>query len=374
MLFRSGETHSYALSLIADVKETADAKYPKLPEYLQIRTPPGAETNLGPGGGPHNLMTRAERDGVGCTVLRLKQWGKGEHEFECRIPAEHIGKPVRIRAELNYQYNNVGTPWPMIRFYHDVAQEGIMQPSGTSRAEPDGTADQNGSGDQDSAPDTGKTDSPGDVAETKPSARPEISEIASLDFPDRLQGAYSTAPLLTDAGDDHNLKDDDDSVVPDQVELQNELNDLNQQIANTKDPEKRKKLNGKRNKIYQALLKYQTSSIYTNAAASTAWQSAVTLTDKILGYHPVTGPVWAVTKAMYQAAQGNWQDASVTATGMLGNISVAGKVISQTGDKISLFMDGVTIVDKLGPDWDSKPSSPGQHQTKSHGFTHHMAK
>ncbi len=120
-----GESHSYRVYAVADIKDSKVARFPKLAEYLVIRPPAGAETDVGPGSGLGNLMTIEERDGIDCTSLRTGPQ-PGTDKFELIIPIKHGGKMVRIRAYLNYQYNNVGTPWPMIKFYHDIGYEGVL--------------------------------------------------------------------------------------------------------------------------------------------------------------------------------------------------------------------------------------------------------
>jgi len=102
-------SHSYGLAVLAEIMDGDGAQYPKLADAMRIRDPEGAETSFVPGSGPGSTMTRDEYHGVNITTIRLASLGApGTFDFTGTIPAEHAGKPFRIRAELNPQLRICG--------------------------------------------------------------------------------------------------------------------------------------------------------------------------------------------------------------------------------------------------------------------------
>jgi hypothetical protein len=155
----------------------------------------------------------------------------------------------------------------------------------------------------------------------------------------------------------------DDEAIRKQIDY------LDKQIADPNTPDDLKKmLNATRNDLIRQQVAGQIVGIWGEGFANMSLDAA----DKALGYYPVTGPYWAVTKAIYQAAAGHWQDAMISATGVIDKITVAGKVIKDVGTKISLFQDGFTVLGEFVPGPGSQ--STGCHSTKCHGYTHHYYK
>jgi hypothetical protein len=256
-----------------------------------------------------------------------------------------------VRAFLNYQYNNVGTPWPLIRYYHDIAYTGPLVA---------GNGGNNGAGSANQAGGSGSPNAP-------PGVGPALSDTPPIDIPQlpagNIMGTLADPEVGGKLGGMNWAKPLDEKAIQEKIDY------LDKQIADPNTPHDLKAMfNATRNDLIRQQAAQQIVKTWLEGLSNMTLDAA----DKALGYHPVTGPYWAVTKAIYQASTGNWQDAMVTATGVIDKITVAGKVIKDVGTKISLFQDGFTVLGEFVPGPSSK--STGCHQTKCHGYSHHYYK
>ena len=325
-----GESHSYNVSVIADIKNSMVAEFPKLPEYLVIRRPPGAFTSIGPGSGPGNLMTIEERDGIDCIAIRTGP-KPGTVEFELIIPREHAGKMVRIRAYLNYQYNNVGTPWPMIKYYHDIGYEGVLQPMGASASGSDETNADDTNGDN--------SDTAGDQAPETPEQRPyDMPDTVDVTVPkgeidDSVEWGGDTE-FGTVSGEQTEVTGP--AKLPDEIELAMVMDDIKAQLSNPNlTSEQRNELAQAYNALVQAYGEMESNQIWLDYYSDTTFLAS----DLLLTYNPLVGPFWSAGKAGVDVAKGDYFGAIFNMTTTLGALkfTTAGKVYNTAQGTITIL-------------------------------------
>ncbi len=359
-----GESHSYSLSVIADIKDSMTARFPELPEYLIIRPPAEAQTSIGPGSGPGNLMTIEERDGIDCSSIRTGP-KPGTASFELVIPPEHAGKMVRIRAYLNYQYNNVGTPWPAIRYYHEIGYEGVLQPVRTTTS----------NGDSPGTDATDTDDANGDRSDKKGNKPPETPRPDPYELPPsvdinvpkgNIAGTISTGgdtELGPVTGEETEVTAP--GVLPDEIEIPMIINDIKAQLKNPKyTSEQRNELAQTLNDLVQTYGEMEQNQIWLNYYSDTAFLAS----DLILTYNPIVGPAWSTAKAGVDIANGDYASAALNLATTMGTLkfTTAGKVyntaqgtitipaktyiLNNAGQKIQLASDYIKILlSTVGP-------------------------
>ena len=377
-----GARHYYRVSVIAEIKDGPDSKFPKLVKGLIICPPQGAETSYTPGSGTGRTMTREEYHGKNITTVKLGGCAAlGTYDFEGRIPAKHAGKPMRIRAKLNYQFNHVNAAWPMIKFYHGKGTSGtVPKPASgktaTGSNEGSNTPDGQNSSDPDKNPDN--QDRPQDAQDTSdpkqtsqdPTGKDQadskpVDLIGSLGL-DMKKGKY--AGELGWAGDvEHQPLKDSDGVVttpgkiPEDILLQMIAEDFKKFMSSKRiNPEDRPDMASSYGDLVQSIGEVQQQQIWQNYKADTVF----TASDLTLSYIPLTAPVWTTGKIAVDLAEGEYWQAALNATTLLGNVKVPGKahVITNTGQKIQLATDYYKIGYKVGQQLPepSKTSNPSK--------------
>ncbi len=367
-----GAGHSYTVKVLAEIMDADDAEYPKLAEYLIIRTPAGAETSLAPGSGAEGTLTRRERDGLHITTFRLGGLGiLGETEFEGVIPAEYAGKPCRIRAELNYQFNHVNAAWPAIRFFHAEGSSGnlpistqvhIVDPDksdvagnlqtpgkkpGYSPAQdiPQATKTSNTASD-------GGTPSPDGLPPDFPKTLPKGEIMGTVGH----AGEGYDKPISGLAEADEIFA----TVLTDVEVLSSTLENLNAQLNSGRlTPEQEASLIEDRDELahlyHDALIaeaEYEAIKIWSSYIADTTF----TLADSVLTYHPATGSLWTKGKMVVDLAKGDLLGFALNATTLLNKLHVPKTgtvipemVIEKAGTKSQLLQDYIKMISKILP-------------------------
>lgn len=375
-----GARHSYRVTVLAEIKEGPDAKFPKLVKGFFMRQPQGAETSYTPGSGAHGTMTREEHRGKNITTVKLGGCAaQGTYDFEGRIASEHAGKPMRIRAELNYQFNHVNAAWPMIKFYHGEGTSGtVPEPANgktpTSSDDGKSSAERENPSDPDKEPsDSDTSHDPEDKSGSKQSSQGPADQTKADDKPVDLVGGLGLdikkgkyAGELGWAGDvEHQPLKDSDGVVttpgkiPEDILLQMIADDFKKFMSSKRmDPKDRPDMADSYGDLVQSIGEVQQQQIWQNYKADTIF----TASDLVLSYVPLTAPVWTTGKISINVAEGEYWDAALNAATLLGNVKVPGKahVITDAGMKIQLgsnyFKIGYTIGQQLpAPPKASKP-------------------
>jgi type II secretory pathway pseudopilin PulG len=304
-----GASHSYSVRVIAEIMETDDAQYPQLAEYLVIRTPAGAQTSYMSGSGAGGTMTREEYYGVGIATVRLGGiGGLGETEFSGTIPKEYAEKPMRIRAELDYQFNHVNAAWPSIRYYHAEGRSGIVPTFVEGGVPEDQTPTDDASGS--SKDPKGKASSDPSTADTpdftwstdtnkpKPYNIPPDIGLDPVNDP-KLGSSTPVGGTEADSvGVDTGAPKKSDNQKIDEV-IENAM----AQIASGKLNDEQK----------QQLIKHVNETIIEqgNMNAQQVWDdyyvdSALGVSDTMLTYNPVTGLYYTGGKVFTGVVNGDW--------------------------------------------------------------------
>ncbi len=313
-------------------------KFRTLPEWYNLRH--------GPAKGK-TILTPEEQHGIKAKGISLFGTGlSAENEgkaikFDKVLKVPQGAAAYRVVAVLTHRWS--GT-WTAIVYKHDVYTPAILGGTG-------GTGGGTGGG-------GGNGNKLPNVSKTPPIT---IDNILANVPEGNIMGTVVSDP----AG---SLKDQGLKASDDKQKIEN----LQKEISNTNTPaDIRKMLNTKRNNLIQWVASEEIMTIWVKAAGTFGLDAI----DKALGYYPATGAVWAVTTAIVQAARGKWGDAMIRATGIINTVKVGGKVITDVGTKISLFLDGMTLLDEVTNTLGLQtPTSPGRHTIKSYGYIHHNVK
>ncbi len=325
-----GASHDYSVTVVAEIMEGDDARYPALAEYLIIRQPPGAETGLVPGSGAGGTMTIAERDGFHITTVRLGGLrGLGEADFEGVIPAEHAGKPYRIRAALDYQFNHVNAAWPSIRYYHAEGPSGNLPPATPVHiTEPDrpeeldDPRDNTDAGDFTWSSDTGTDTPPYSLPDTPGLDAPQGPEIG--DATDNvMSGEVASVGIEPDG------PTDSERIGAILANVQSQLHNPNLS------PEQRAELLDTFNAAVQALGEMEANNVWEDYRND----SVLKVMDAALTYNPYTGLYWTSAKVGALVGTGEWGGAALNAATMIPAVNLPKAGLTHVGQTVQVWSD-----------------------------------